>query len=66
MLTRCKVASVERGAAGHVVRLSIAARLTKSKSMKFWVTAGRAPNVEGLGLEAAGIEYDRKGGVRVR
>jgi pyruvate/2-oxoglutarate dehydrogenase complex dihydrolipoamide dehydrogenase (E3) component/uncharacterized membrane protein YdjX (TVP38/TMEM64 family) len=28
------------------------------------VAAGRAPNVEGLGLEAAGIAYDRKG-VRV-
>ncbi len=25
------------------------------------VAAGRAPNVEGLGLEAAGIEYDRRG-----
>ena len=29
------------------------------------VTAGRAPNVEGIGLEAAGVEYDRKSGVRV-
>jgi pyruvate/2-oxoglutarate dehydrogenase complex dihydrolipoamide dehydrogenase (E3) component len=28
------------------------------------VGAGRAPNVEGLGLEGAGVEYDR-GGVRV-
>ncbi|MGD2114855.1 MAG: FAD-containing oxidoreductase, partial [Acidobacteriota bacterium] len=25
------------------------------------ISAGRAPNVEGLGLEAAGVEYDRKG-----
>lgn len=37
-----------------------------------WVTVdeilvgtGRAPNVEGLNLEAVGVEYDRKGGVRV-
>ena len=25
------------------------------------ISTGRAPNVEGLGLEAAGVEYDRKG-----
>ncbi|MFH1059410.1 MAG: mercuric reductase [Pseudomonadota bacterium] len=29
------------------------------------VGAGRNPVVEGLGLEAAGVEYDRKAGVRV-
>lgn len=29
------------------------------------VAVGRAPNVEGLGLEAAGVEYDRKVGVTV-
>ncbi len=29
------------------------------------VGAGRAPNVEGLGLEAAGVEYDLKKGVSV-
>jgi len=29
------------------------------------VGAGRLPNLEGLGLEAAGVEFDRKTGVRV-
>jgi len=29
------------------------------------VSAGRQPNVEGLGLEAAGVEYDTKTGVKV-
>ncbi|HEY9667602.1 MAG TPA: mercuric reductase [Coleofasciculaceae cyanobacterium] len=29
------------------------------------VGVGRAPNVEGLNLEAAGVEYDRKQGVKV-
>jgi len=28
------------------------------------VSVGRAPLVEGLGLEAAGVEYDRKAGIR--
>lgn len=35
-------------------------------SNKFCSTAtGRAPNVEGLGLEKAGIEYDTKRGVHI-
>jgi pyruvate/2-oxoglutarate dehydrogenase complex dihydrolipoamide dehydrogenase (E3) component len=29
------------------------------------VAAGRVPNIEGLGLEAAGVEFDAKRGVRV-
>ncbi|MEM9282062.1 MAG: mercuric reductase [Verrucomicrobiota bacterium] len=29
------------------------------------IAVGRAPNVKGLGLEAAGVEYDEKAGVRV-
>jgi pyruvate/2-oxoglutarate dehydrogenase complex dihydrolipoamide dehydrogenase (E3) component len=29
------------------------------------VSAGRAPNVEGLALETAGVEYDKRQGVRV-
>jgi pyruvate/2-oxoglutarate dehydrogenase complex dihydrolipoamide dehydrogenase (E3) component len=29
------------------------------------LAVGRAPNVEGLGLEAAGVEYDKKAGVKV-
>ncbi len=32
---------------------------------KLLVAVGRAPNVEGLNLEAAGVEYDRKQGVEV-
>ena len=32
---------------------------------EFLVGIGRAPNVDGLGLEAAGIEYDKRLGVKV-
>lgn len=32
---------------------------------KVLVATGRAPNVTGLGLEAAGVEFDEKSGVRV-
>jgi pyruvate/2-oxoglutarate dehydrogenase complex dihydrolipoamide dehydrogenase (E3) component len=30
------------------------------------VAIGRVPHVEGLGLEAAGVEYDTNQGVKVR
>ena len=30
------------------------------------VAIGRVPHVEGLGLEAAGVEYDNNQGVKVR
>jgi pyruvate/2-oxoglutarate dehydrogenase complex dihydrolipoamide dehydrogenase (E3) component len=65
LLTGCKVASVERGAAGRVVRLEHRSAPREIEVDEILVTAGRAPNVEELGLEAAGVEYDRKGGVRV-
>jgi len=32
---------------------------------KLLVAVGRAPNVEGLGLEAVGVEFDPRGGVKV-
>jgi pyruvate/2-oxoglutarate dehydrogenase complex dihydrolipoamide dehydrogenase (E3) component len=65
LLTGCKVASVERGAAGRVVRVEHRGPPREIEVDEILVTAGRAPNVEELGLEAAGVEYDRKGGVRV-
>jgi pyruvate/2-oxoglutarate dehydrogenase complex dihydrolipoamide dehydrogenase (E3) component len=65
LLTGCKVASVERGAAGRVVRVEHRGAPREIEVDEILVTAGRAPNVEELGLEAAGVEYDRRGGVRV-
>lgn len=40
-------------------------RLTELKAERVLVTTGRAPNVEGLGLEAAGIEQTAGGGIMV-
>ena len=65
LLTGCKVASVGRSAAGRVVRLESRGANREIEVDEILLTAGRAPNVEGMGLEAAGVEYDRKGGVRV-
>jgi pyruvate/2-oxoglutarate dehydrogenase complex dihydrolipoamide dehydrogenase (E3) component len=65
LLTGCKVASIERSAAGRVVRLEYRGANRDVEVDEILVTAGRAPNVEGMGLEAAGVEYDRRSGVRV-
>jgi pyruvate/2-oxoglutarate dehydrogenase complex dihydrolipoamide dehydrogenase (E3) component len=65
LLTGCKVASVGRGAAGRIVRLEHRGESREIEVDEILVTAGRAPNVEEIGLEAAGVEYDRKTGVRV-
>jgi pyruvate/2-oxoglutarate dehydrogenase complex dihydrolipoamide dehydrogenase (E3) component len=65
LLTGCKVASVGMGAAGRIVRLEHRGAHREIEVDEILVTAGRAPNVEGIGLEAAGVEYDRKSGVRV-
>ena len=65
LLTGCKIASVGRGAAGRIVRLEHRGANREIEVDEILVTAGRAPNVEEIGLEAAGVEYDRKSGVRV-
>jgi pyruvate/2-oxoglutarate dehydrogenase complex dihydrolipoamide dehydrogenase (E3) component len=65
LLTGCKVANVARSAAGRIVSFEYGGVLREIEVDEILVTAGRAPNVEGIGLEEAGIEYDRKSGVRV-
>ena len=65
LLTGCKVASIGRSAADRVVRLEYRGANREIEVDEILVTAGRAPNVEGMGLEAAGVEYDRKSGVRI-
>jgi pyruvate/2-oxoglutarate dehydrogenase complex dihydrolipoamide dehydrogenase (E3) component len=65
LLTECKIAGVETGAAGRIVRVEHSGTQREIEVDEILVTAGREPNVEGIGLEAAGVEYDRKSGVRV-
>jgi pyruvate/2-oxoglutarate dehydrogenase complex dihydrolipoamide dehydrogenase (E3) component len=65
LLTGCNVASVGLGATGRRVRFEHRGAPREIEVDEILVTAGRAPNVEGIGLEAAGVEYDRKSGVRV-
>ncbi|HEX5759628.1 MAG TPA: mercuric reductase [Thermoanaerobaculia bacterium] len=57
-----KIAEVRRGAGGRtlVVERAGGERVDVAAD-EILVSAGRTPNVEGLGLEAAGVRYGRKG-----
>jgi pyruvate/2-oxoglutarate dehydrogenase complex dihydrolipoamide dehydrogenase (E3) component len=56
-----KPLSVAQGAGGQIVRLAQEGRQAEVAVDAILVAAGRAPNHEGLGLEAAGIAHDRDG-----
>jgi pyruvate/2-oxoglutarate dehydrogenase complex dihydrolipoamide dehydrogenase (E3) component len=60
------VSRVERGPGREAVLHVESARGAGTVAVDaILVGAGRAPNVEGLGLEAAGVDVDARGGVRV-
>lgn len=52
---------VHRSAGGIRLRVESAGRGYDVEVDQLLVAVGRAPNVEGLGLEAVGVEFDRKG-----
>lgn len=58
------IRAVEARGGGKVLHLERAGRPFEVEVDAILVGAGRAPNVEGLGLESAGVGYDRDG-VRV-
>jgi len=64
IVTGCKISGVERRGSDKVIRYERAGSAGELAVDEILVGAGRAPNVEGLNLEAAGVEYDRQG-VRV-
>jgi pyruvate/2-oxoglutarate dehydrogenase complex dihydrolipoamide dehydrogenase (E3) component len=55
-----KVEKAEKGG-GKIVHLDRDGKKTLVEGEEILVAVGRKPNVEGLGLEAAGIDYDRRG-----
>ena len=62
-----RVAKVERGAGGKVLHLASAGAAAPEPLVvdEILVAVGRAPNVQGLGLDAAGVAYDEASGVAV-
>jgi pyruvate/2-oxoglutarate dehydrogenase complex dihydrolipoamide dehydrogenase (E3) component len=65
VLTGARVDSVAAGGDGTAVRYTRGGTSSEFIASHLLVAAGRAPNVEGMGLEAAGVEFDAKEGVRV-
>ena len=60
LVVNCGVQRVERTDAGKVIRFTCGGERSVVVD-EILVGAGRAPNVEGLNLEAAGVTYDRQG-----
>ncbi len=65
VLTSATVQRVQAGPEGKTVHVVADGRETSVVADDILIGAGRAPNVEGLGLEAAGVEYDTRRGVHV-
>lgn len=64
VLTGARVDSIAADGAGTRIRLTRGGAPAEVAASHLLVAAGRAPNVEGLGLEAAAVEHNRDG-VRV-
>ncbi|MDH3285371.1 MAG: mercuric reductase [Acidobacteriota bacterium] len=60
-----KVAGVERAPGGKRVRVQLPDGERSFDVDEILVAVGRAPNVGSLNLEAAGVEYDKRKGVKV-
>jgi pyruvate/2-oxoglutarate dehydrogenase complex dihydrolipoamide dehydrogenase (E3) component len=61
----CNVARVFREGAEKVLHLECGGQTAEVRVDAILVGVGRAPNVQGLGLEAAGVAYDVTEGVQV-
>jgi pyruvate/2-oxoglutarate dehydrogenase complex dihydrolipoamide dehydrogenase (E3) component len=60
-----KLARVESRNGDRVLHLESNGKQSELAVDQILVAIGRAPNVDGLGLEAAGVEYDKRKGVTV-
>jgi pyruvate/2-oxoglutarate dehydrogenase complex dihydrolipoamide dehydrogenase (E3) component len=60
-----RIVAVERQGADKVLRLECEGAQHSVAVDEIFVGVGRTPNVDGLDLEGAGVEYDRQSGVKV-
>jgi len=61
----CKVKSIRRQHDERVLEIELKDRALQVQADAVLLGVGRAPNVEGLNLEAAGVAYDAQRGVQV-
>jgi pyruvate/2-oxoglutarate dehydrogenase complex dihydrolipoamide dehydrogenase (E3) component len=65
LVTGCSVVGVERRGGEKMIGLRCASERSTISADEILVAAGRVPSVEGLGLEAAGVAYDQRAGVKL-
>ena len=65
IITGCQVKTVSRRGGGKVVELECGGECRDVAVDEILVGVGRAPNVEGFGLDAAGVAFDSRTGVVV-
>jgi mercuric reductase len=63
--TGVRVTGIAREEGGYVVRVEDGSLAGEIRAEQLLVATGRKPNTEGLGLEEAGVETDRKGFLQV-
>ena len=61
----CKILGVEQKNSDKVIQLECEGECRDLPVDEILVGVGRAPNVEGLNLEAVGVKYDQRSGVQV-
>ncbi len=61
LLERSKAVAVERTANGFALRVERAGSVERIEGSDLLIAVGRQPNLEGLGLEAAGVRYSPNG-----
>ena len=61
ILAQAKISDISQDKSGVSIKLEHDGSAKTIKGSELLVAAGRKPNVDGLNLEAAGIEYDRRG-----
>jgi pyruvate/2-oxoglutarate dehydrogenase complex dihydrolipoamide dehydrogenase (E3) component len=65
LVTGCRIERVDHDAVGKQIHLESEAGRRVLEVDEILLAVGRAPNVDGLGLETAGVAYDAKAGVKV-
>jgi pyruvate/2-oxoglutarate dehydrogenase complex dihydrolipoamide dehydrogenase (E3) component len=65
LVESCRVQTVEKGPNGRLVRLECGGKRREIPCDEILVSAGRVPGLKGLNLQAAGVEFDPRLGVKV-
>ena len=65
LILNCKTKRVERKNGSKVIHIECGGKEDEIAVDEILAGAGRAPNVEGLNLEAVGVKYDKREGVQV-